>query len=631
MKHITTTTLLSSLPLILPVFSTPVSTPHYTNHKPPGHLLGSSFGVPGPQTFDYVVIGGGTAGLALASRLSENPNWTVAVVEAGGFYETDNGNVSQVPLFASIGSDKTAANYNPLVDWGFMTEPQTGANNTSVHYARGKCLGGSSARNYMAYQRGTVESFDLWATLVGDKSYSWRSFLPYLQKSVHFTPPPAGKRAANATAAVDLKTIGPNNGPVSLTFSNYAMGISSYVQKGFAEIGIRPTNGFASGTLNGSSYVLETIDESTQIRESSETAFLTPALGRDNLIVFAHTLAKKVLFDSQKRATGVSVETGGKVYKLSAKNEVVLSAGAFQSPQLLMVSGVGPKATLDKFNIPLVKNLPGVGQNMWDHVFFGPSYKVNVITGSALARPGFAKKAVTDLLEKQSGILTNSGGDFFAWEKLPPTSRAALPDSDRKALASFPADWPELEYLTVGGYMGDNVDYTTGPSDGFNYATVVAALVAPLSRGTVSIRSNDTSDAPVIDPQWLTHPTDRAVAIAAQKRLRELFATKAMKGVVLGDRVYPPATKGGETDAQLLAEVGAGFNTVWHAACTCKMGKKEDEMAVVDGKARVFGVRGLRVVDASSFALLPPGHPVSAIYALAEKIADDIKKDPVVV
>lgn len=217
----------------------------------------------------------------------------------------------------------------------------------------------------MAYQRGTVESFNLWATLVSDNSYSWSSFLPYLQKSVHFAAPAKGKRAANATAAVDLKTIGPNKGPVSLTFSNYAMAISSYVQKGFAEIGILPTNGFASGTLNGSSYVLETIDESTQTRESSETAFLEPALERDNLIVFAHTLAKKVIFDSQKRATGVSVNTAGKVYTLSAKNEVVLSAGAFQSPQILMVSGVGPKATLENLNIPVVNNLPGVGQNMW--------------------------------------------------------------------------------------------------------------------------------------------------------------------------------------------------------------------------------------------------------------------------
>jgi choline dehydrogenase len=161
--------------------------------------------------------------------------------------------------------------------------------------------------------------------------------------------------------------------------------------------------------------------------------------------------------------------------------------------------------------------------------------------------------------------------------------------------------------------MGDNVDYATGPTDGSNYAAVVAALVAPLSRGTVSIASNDTSDAPLIDPRWLTHPTDQAVAIAAQRRLRQLFATKAMKGVVVGERVYPAPSKVEETDAQLLSEVRAGFNTVWHAACTCKMGKKEDKMAVVDGRARVFGVKGLRVVDASSFAILPPGHPVSAI------------------
>ena len=131
--------------------------------------------------------------------------------------------------------------------------------------------------------------------------------------------------------------------------------------------------------------------------------------------------------------------------------------------------------------------------------------------------------------------------------------------------------------------MGDNVDYSTNPVDGSNYAAVVAAIVAPLSRGTVSIRSNDTSDAPLIDPRWLTHPTDRAVAVAGQRRLRELFATKSMKGVVVGERAYPPASNGNETDAELLEEVRKGFNTVWHAACTCKMGKKEDEI----GRAHV--------------------------------------------
>lgn len=242
-----------------------------------------------------------------------------------------------------------------------------GANNAKVHYARGKCLGGTSARNYMAYQRGTKESYDLWASLVGDSSYTWNAFLPYLEKSIHFTPPDASKRARNATPSYDLTTLGPGNGngPLSLTFSAYAMAMSSWVQKGLAEIGVQPRQGFTSGALFGSSYVMEAIDAKTQLRESSETAFLRPALTRSNLIIYQDSLAKKVLFDTQKRAIGIVVNTAGKEYMLSVNREVVLSAGAFQSPQLLMVSGIGPRATLERFGIPVVVELPGVGQNMW--------------------------------------------------------------------------------------------------------------------------------------------------------------------------------------------------------------------------------------------------------------------------
>jgi choline dehydrogenase len=219
----------------------------------------------------------------------------------------------------------------------------------------------------MAYQRGSKESYDTWASLVGDNSYTWSSFLPYLQKSLKFTPPDASKRASNATPSYDLSILGPGDGkgPVSLTFSNYAMAMSSWVQEGLAEIGVMPRQGFTSGSLFGSSYVMEAIHAKTQIRESSETAFLRPILKRTNLIIFQESLAKKVLFDSQKRATGVIVDTAGKEYTLSVRREVVLSAGSFQSPQLLMVSGVGPKATLDRFGIPVVMELPGVGQTMW--------------------------------------------------------------------------------------------------------------------------------------------------------------------------------------------------------------------------------------------------------------------------
>ncbi|KAF2088016.1 GMC oxidoreductase [Saccharata proteae CBS 121410] len=633
---------LSLLSLLLPLTSAiPFRT---SNNNPrsntPTHLLGTSFGLPHPQTFDYVIVGGGTAGLLLAARLSEDSTTTVAVIEAGGFYELENGNVSQIPLDASVGSDKGFANVNRAVDWGFSTVPQAGALNATPHYARGRCLGGSSARNYMAYQRGTIDSYNLWATQVDDPSYTWPSLLPYLQKSVAYTTPDASKRARNASVSVDLKMLETgkkgkgkggvrSGGEVGVTFSNYAQAISSWVQRGLAEIGIKPRDGFTSGALFGSSYVLENIEAATQTRESSETAFLTAdVLARGNLVVFTHTMAQKVVFDGT-RAKGVEVVTDGMGYLLSAGMEVILSAGSFQSPQLLMVSGVGPRSTLERYGIEVVADRPGVGQNMWDHVFFGPSYEVNVVTGSSTNNPTFLSAATQSYLQTQSGILTNSGGDLFAWEKLPRTTNAhpTFTNTTLTSLSAFPPDWPEVEYLTVAGYLGDNVDYSSGPTSG-NYASVVAALVAPLSRGTVSISSANATDPPLINPNWLTHPTDQAVAIAAYKRVRQLWSTEAMKGVKVGEEVYPGlAAVKTESDEEILGEVRKAFNTVWHAGCTNKMGRKDDPMAVVDTRARVYGVEGLRVVDASAFALLPPGHPVSTIYALAEKIADDIKND----
>lgn len=201
--------------------------------------------------------------------------------------------------------------------------------------------------------------------MVGDESYNFDRLLPFFEKSLHFTPPDATKRAANATPQYDLSNLGNGKGPLSVTYSNYAMAASSYVQTGLQELGIEPINGLTSGNLLGSSYVLETIRAPTQKRESSETAFLTPVLNRKNLAVYPLTLAKKILFDSKKTATGVVVSTSGTEYTLSARKEVIVSAGTFQSPQLLMVSGVGPAASLSRHKIPIVADRPGVGQNMW--------------------------------------------------------------------------------------------------------------------------------------------------------------------------------------------------------------------------------------------------------------------------
>jgi choline dehydrogenase len=387
----------------------------------------------------------------------------------------------------------------------------------------------------MGYLRGTKGSYQQWANMVGDNSYTYDNWLPYFEKSLNFTPPDMSKRALNATPQYDSGSLG-RGGPLSITFPNYAQAMSSWVQKGMQEVGIAVSNGITSGVLMGSSYVIATL-QGDQKRESSETAFLTPASSCSNLKIYTNTMAKKVVF-SGKTAKGVLASTGSQRYTLSAKREVILTAGAFQSPQLLMVSGVGPASILSKYNIPVIANRPGVGQNLQDHVLMGPSYRVNVITASAMADPAFAAQAANLFNTQQSGILTSPVGDFGGWEKLPPYLRSNLSSATRSVLNSLPSDWPEIEFLSMGGFLGYQ-ENGSQPTDGYNYATVAIALEAPQSRGSVSISSADTSDAPVIDPGWLTSPIDQEVALAGYKRVREIFATKAIAPALIGQEAFP--------------------------------------------------------------------------------------------
>ena len=200
----------------------------------------------------------------------------------------------------------------------------------------------------------------------------------------------------------------------------------------------------------------------------------------------------------------------------------------------------------------------------------------------------------------------------LGWEKLPEKLRANFTKEIREALASFPADWPEVEYLPISAYFGDQFNYITGaPTDGFNYASVMASNVAPLSRGTVSIGSADTSDLPVIDPKWLDHPVDKAVAIAAFKRTRELWHSPSLNKVTIGEEYFPGRAV--QSDEEILQFLKRSFSTINHGCCTCAMGRVEDPNAVLDSQARVIGVDGLRVVDASAFPLLPPGHPQATV------------------
>jgi choline dehydrogenase-like flavoprotein len=483
----------------------------------------------------------------------------------------------------------------------------------------------SSARNFMIYQRGTKQSYQKWADAVGDSSYTWDALQPHFKRSVQFTPP-SGSRFPNASAEYNSAAFSATGGPLAVSYANYAQPFSTWLEPALNEAGVSQVQDFNSGALLGAQYCASTIDPATQTRESSQTSFLDEVRTKSNLRVYTNALAKKINFDGNKKATSVTVTGifGFTQFNVVARKEVILSAGAFQSPQLLMVSGIGPRAELAKFNIPVIKDLPGVGAGMEDHVFFGPTWRVKVQTLTKLANDPLYVGAefLGSYTIKKQGPLTNPVCDFLGWEKAP---RELLTSSARQVLdQEYPADWPDIEYLSAPGYVGDFRNlFTTQPKDGFQYATILGGLVAPRSRGTVKLRSADTKDLPAINPNWLTDPTDISVALATYKRLRQVFATKAMSGVLADNKEYYPGPAV-QTDDQILQTIRQSVMTIWHAACTCRMGKQGDPMAVVDKSAKVFGVTGLRVVDASSFALLPPGHPQSTVYVLAEKIAAEI-------
>jgi choline dehydrogenase len=464
----------------------------------------------------------------------------------------------------------------------------------------------------MAYQRGTKASYQQWADTVGDSSYEWEHFLPFFEKSLHYTPADLALRGDNASVVSDPTVLGNGQGPLSVTYPHYAQAFATWGQKAFAELGLKIRKGFQSGALMGQSYGLYTINATTMHRESSETSFLRRGLADPSLTVFQSTQAKRLLFDD-KRAVGVNVEIMGHAYTLSARKEIVLSAGAFQSPQLLMVSGIGPATTLRAHGIPVVADRLGVGQGMQDHIIYAPSYRVNVLTQSALLNEAFEAQANRDYNERAAGIYANPTSDILAWEKIPEPMRSAwFSNHSLEVLAEYPDDWPEVEFLTMGGYFGYQRNYIRdNPSDGYNYASLAVSLCTPRSRGNVTISSSDAAVPPVINPNWLTDSVDAELAVAAFKRTRDFFNTTAIQPILIGPEYFPGSQVA--TDEEILDHVRKSFDTIFHASCTCAMGKPSDPQAVVDSKARVIGVDALRVVDASAFPLLPPGHPQSTI------------------
>lgn len=473
----------------------------------------------------------------------------------------------------------------------------------------------------MMYIRPDAGSLQQWADMVGDQSYTFDNMFPYFQKSCHFTPPDYASWVPHTAPQYNTKAFSPEGGPLQVSFYNNVRPFSTYLESAFNEIGIPTTNDFNCGDLLGGQYCTNTVDPITATRSSAQTAFLDLCQARHNIKIFQKTLAKKILFDEQKRATAVTVDSG---LRLKARKEVILSAGAFQSPQLLMVSGVGPAETLNKFDIPLVADRPGVGQNLEDHVMYGPSYRVQVDT--LLAETSDPATAIPNLVEyftKARGPLSHSGTDYVAWEKIP---KNLLSEEATAVLSQLPDSFPNMEYMSMDAYYGDYASpmFIGAPKDGYNYVTLLVAPMALQSRGTVTIKSVDTADLPIVDPNWLTDPIDQGIAVAGFKRARELFSTKVIKAVLADPQEHSPGPAV-ETDEQILDAIQKTLSTLFHASTTCRMGKIDDPNAVVDTSCKVIGVSGLRIVDTSSFAMLPSGHPQALVYALAEKIADDIK------
>ncbi|KAG8160767.1 hypothetical protein KVR01_009031 [Diaporthe batatas] len=397
-------------------------------------------------------------------------------------------------------------------------------------------------------------------------------------------------RFANSTPQYDETVMGDNTGPLSVAFPNSPSVYGTFAAEGMKQINLSVIDGFQSGDLLGSSYNMFTIDSGTMLRSSSETSFMRQALQFDAYHVYHLTLAKKVLFDSTKKARGVLVDTQGFQYILNANKEVIISAGAFASPQILQASGIGPAEILSPLGIDIIANRPGVGQGMQDHVWVTLAYPINAQTSSSLRYPSFLYGQQALFNEyPATGIYSSPNCDVLGWEKVPKDLRASWSNATNGLLQAFPEDWPELEYMTVNSYVNEQEIYKLmDPFDGTNYASVGVILASPVSRGRVTITSADTSVHPSINPGWLTSQADMDVMVAGVKRAREFWGTSALQSLVTGKEKFPGAEI--STDSEIETFIRSAFNTIWHAACTCAMGKIDDPNAVVDSSARVIGV-----------------------------------------
>ena len=527
------------------------------------------------EHYDYIVIGAGSSGCVMANRLSANPDHQVLVLEAGG---ADINPWIHVP----VGYFKTM--HHPGTDWCYMTEPDKGINNRQLQWPRGKVLGGSSSINGLLYVRGQAEDYDNWEAL-GNKGWSYKEVLPYFKKSEDH------ERGADAYHAT--------GGPLKVSDLRLRRPIADYFIDAAEQAGIPKNPDYNGETQEGVGYFQQTAYKG--FRWSSARAFLHPAMKRRNVTVNIRSHTSRILFEGD-RAVGVEYLKNGKRRIAKANKEVVLSAGAIGSPQILQLSGIGPEALLNKLDIPVVKTLEGVGQNLQDHLQIRLVFKTSERTLNDEVNSYFKQfKVGLEYMLKRTGPLTLAASQIVAFTK----SDATL-------------ERPDIQFH-MQPLSADK------PGDGahkFSAFTSSVCQLRPHSRGHLEIVSRDPMEYPAIHPNYLSDERDLKVAIESIKVARRIAEAPALAPYITDE--YVPGRQY-QTDEELLEAARQYSQTIYHPTSTCKMGN--DEMAVVNERLQVHGVKGLRVVDCSIMPEIVSGNTNAPAIMIAEKAADMMLED----
>ncbi len=528
------------------------------------------------QTFDYIIVGAGSAGCVIAARLSEDPSVTVCLLEAGGPDDS-------VLIHAPAGVVTMA--WSKRHNYGYETVPQPGLNGRRCYQPRGRTLGGSSSVNAMLYVRGNPRDYDRWAAL-GNPGWSYAEVLPLFKRSEHneqFNDAHHGQ-----------------HGPLNVTYQNYHSPLSDMFLAAAQANGI-PLNPDYNGATQEGAFLYQVTHRNGE-RCSAAKAFLTPNLSRPNLHIITRAVTAKVKFDG-KRACGVSYYRSNQLHQVRARREVILSSGAFGSPHLLQLSGIGDADELQQLGIPVVPHLPGVGRNLMDHLDYIQAWHAREDAGSfGLSLRGVARvgAAMMEWHQHRTGMVSSAYATAGAFVRSSPE-----------------LDIPDLQLIFVIAIVDDHARKL---HMGHGFSSHIDVL-HPHSRGTVSLASTDPRDAPLIDPRYLSDERDLHMLVKAgqiQQRIIESAPFDAVRGAMF----YPVQR---DDTVAMAADIRVRAETQYHPAGTCKMGPDSDALAVVDAQLRVKGVEGLRVADASIFPTLITGNTNAPAIMVGEKASDLIR------